>query len=57
MEKPSISIIGLGKLGSPMVAAYASKGYKVIGVDVNSNLVRLINEGKVPVFEPKLQIT
>jgi len=54
MEKPNISIIGLGKLGSPMAAAYASKGYKVIGVDVNPEFVRLINEGKEPVFEPKL---
>ncbi len=54
MTKPTLSIIGLGKLGSPMVAAYASKGYKVIGVDINPEFVRLINEGKPPVFEPKL---
>lgn len=54
MAKPKISIIGLGKLGSPMVAAYAFRGYKVIGVDVNPQVVKLINEGKPPVFEPKL---
>ena len=54
MTKPTLSIIGLGKLGSSMVAAYASKGYKIIGVDVNPEFVRLINEGKPPVQEPKL---
>lgn len=54
MLKPSLSIIGLGKLGSPMVAAFASKGHKVIGVDVNPKYVQAINEGKPPVFEPKL---
>jgi len=55
MEDKKISIIGLGKLGSPMVACYASKDYKVIGVDVNSGFVRLINEGKAPVSETNLQ--
>ena len=54
MQKPNLSIIGLGKLGSPMVAAFASRGFDIIGVDVNDNFVRLINEGKPPVFEPQL---
>jgi len=49
-----VSVIGLGKLGSPMVAAFASRGFEVIGVDVNSEFVRLINEGKPPVFETDL---
>ena len=54
MSKPKISVIGLGKLGAPMVAAYASKGYEVIGVDINPGPVGLINQGKPPVFEPRL---
>lgn len=54
MNKLTISIIGLGKLGSPMAAVFASKGWKVIGVDTNPNFVQLINEGVPPVFEPKL---
>ena len=54
MQKPIISIIGLGKLGSPMVAAYASKGYKVIGVDVNADFINALNEGKAPVEETNL---
>lgn len=51
----SISIIGLGKLGSPMVAAYASRGCNVIGLDINIDFVRAINEKRAPVFEPQLQ--
>jgi len=54
MEKQNLSIIGLGKLGSPMVAAFASRGYRVIGVDINSDFVRAINEGKPPVSETNL---
>lgn len=49
-----ISVIGLGKLGTPLAAVLASKGYEVVGVDVNSRNVELINEGKTPVFEPGL---
>ncbi len=49
-----VSVIGLGKLGSPMVACFASKGFRVIGVDVNPEFVAKINAGEAPVFEPGL---
>jgi UDPglucose 6-dehydrogenase len=38
-----------------MVACFAAKGHRVIGVDVNERFVRLINEGKPPVTEPGLE--
>jgi UDPglucose 6-dehydrogenase len=50
-----VSVIGLGKLGSPLAAVIASKGHEVIGVDINQELVRLLNEGRAPVLEPGLQ--
>ncbi len=51
-----LSVIGLGKLGSPMVACFASKGFDVIGVDYDQNKVRAINGGQQPpVDEPGLQ--
>ncbi len=53
-EMRSVSVVGLGKLGSPMVACLAEKGYSVIGVDVNPTFVSQINEGKAPVQEPGL---
>src|SRR5262249_25168139 len=49
-----VSVIGLGKLGSPFAACLAAKGNRVIGVDLNDRFVQCINEGKPPVFEPGL---
>ena len=51
----TVSVIGLGKLGAPIAACFAHKGYRIIGVDANPQTVRLINEGQSPVFEPRLQ--
>jgi UDPglucose 6-dehydrogenase len=50
-----LSVIGLGKLGSPLAAVFASKGHHVIGVDLNPVFVEKINEGVAPVEEPSLQ--
>lgn len=55
MQKYSISIIGLGKLGSPMVATYASKGHDVIGLDINNDFVKAINKKEPLIFEPHLK--
>lgn len=49
-----ISVIGLGKLGSPMAACFAAKGFTTIGVDLNESYVEAINEGRSPVYEPDL---
>ncbi len=49
-----VSIIGLGKLGSCMAAAYASKGHEIIGVDINSDFVDKVNKGQAPVKEKDL---
>lgn len=51
----SVSIVGLGKLGAPTAACYAHKGFHVVGVDVNTQTVGMINEGHAPVFEPGLE--
>lgn len=49
-----VSVIGLGKLGASMAAAFASRGLDVIGVDVNQSAVDLVNQGKAPVQETDL---
>jgi UDPglucose 6-dehydrogenase len=49
-----ISIIGLGKLGSPMAAVMVHKGHTVRGVDVNPDYVSAIQTGRPPVNEPGL---
>ncbi len=51
----AVSVVGLGKLGAPMVACFASRGKKVIGVDRDERVVRLVGEGRAPVFEPGLE--
>jgi UDPglucose 6-dehydrogenase len=49
-----ISVVGLGKLGAPMAACFAAKGFTTIGVDVNDAYVDAINDGRAPVYEPGL---
>jgi UDPglucose 6-dehydrogenase len=48
----SVSVFGLGKLGSCIAATIAQQGVPVIGVDVDPEKVRKINEGLPPVDEP-----
>jgi len=50
-----ISVVGLGKLGAPLAAVLASKGFRVVGTDVNPAFVDAVNSGKAPVDEPRLQ--
>lgn len=50
-----LSVIGLGKLGSPLVACLADAGHEVVGVDVNRDFVSQLEDGVAPVSEPGLQ--
>jgi len=53
-KKVTLSVIGLGKLGAPMAACLAAKGFPVIGVDVDARKVDALNRAQAPVFEPGL---
>ena len=50
----SISVIGLGKLGAPMAACFAARGFTVHAVDLNPQKVDAISRGVPPVHEPGL---
>lgn len=50
----SISVMGLGKLGSPLAACLAAAGFQVHAVDVDSRKVDAVNRGMAPVHEPGL---
>jgi UDP-N-acetyl-D-mannosaminuronic acid dehydrogenase len=51
-----ISIYGLGYVGLPVAAALASRGFQVIGVDVNAAVVDVINSGGIHIVEPDLDM-
>lgn len=53
--KTKYSIFGLGKLGASMAAAIASRGFDVMGVDVNSRAVDMLAAGYAPVQETGLE--
>ena len=50
-------MIGLGKLGAPMAAAMAARGFSVIGVDIDEARIAAVGQGRPPVFEPNLAET
>lgn len=43
-----IAVVGMGKIGLPLAAQYASKGHTVIGIDVNPETVATINSAEEP---------
>lgn len=54
MNFDTISVIGLGYIGLPTAAAFASRRKKVVGVDVNHHAVDTINRGAIHIVEPDL---
>lgn len=51
-----ISVIGLGYIGLPTAAMFASRKVEVVGVDVNRHAVDTINRGDVHIVEPDLDM-
>lgn len=54
MSFNTISVLGLGYIGLPTAAMFASKEKNVIGVDINQHTVDTINAGKIHIVEPDL---
>lgn len=54
MSFRTISVIGLGYIGLPTAAAFASCQRQVIGIDINAHAVATINRGEVHFTEPEL---
>lgn len=51
----AISVFGIGKLGAVVAGCHASRGFSVIGVDVNRHSVECCNRGVPPVQEPGIE--
>lgn len=56
MNFETLSMIGLGYIGLPTAAVFASRKKNVIGVDVNQHAVDTINNGEIHIVEPELDI-
>lgn len=55
-NSPSVVMIGLGYIGLPTAALIAQNKTYVHGVDINPEVVEIINQGKIHIVEPELDI-
>lgn len=50
-----ICVIGQGYIGIPTAALFAENNCEVVGVDINENTVRLLNNYQIPIEEPGIE--
>jgi GDP-mannose 6-dehydrogenase len=50
----SISLFGLGYVGTVSAACFAHMGHKVVGVDVSHDKVGMLDSGKSPIIEARI---
>ncbi len=55
MKLNNICILGLGYIGLPTAAMFATHGFKVTGVDVNDRVVHALQNGEIHIHEPGLK--
>lgn len=56
LKHKNVCVIGLGYIGLPTAALLANKGYAVHGVDISQEVVDIINQGKIHIVEPDLDV-
>lgn len=54
LKKKTVCVVGLGYIGLPTAALLASNNHDVVGVDLNSEVVQTINQGRIHIVEPDL---
>ncbi len=54
-DPKTVVVVGTGYVGLPAALLMARVGHKVIGVDINENIVKAINEGVMHIKEDELQ--
>ena len=47
----TVAVVGLGKIGLPLAVQYAQHGWRVIGCDINPQVVEMINTGQSHIQE------
>lgn len=56
MQHRKICVLGLGYIGLPTASLLGTKGYQVVGVDIDQSVVETINRGATHINEPDLDI-
>ncbi len=56
LESKKITVIGTGYVGLVLGAGLAEWGHKVVCVDILEEKIRLLQEGKMPFYEPGLDV-
>ena len=54
MDFKKICILGLGYIGLPTAAMFATHGVKVLGVDINPGIIETLSSGQIHIHEPGL---
>jgi UDP-N-acetyl-D-mannosaminuronic acid dehydrogenase len=54
MGESLVCVVGLGYIGLPTAATLAASGHRVVGVDVNPDVVETVNAGRIHIVEPDL---
>jgi UDP-N-acetyl-D-mannosaminuronic acid dehydrogenase len=50
-----ICVLGLGYIGLPTASTFATNGLRVIGVDINPQVVNILKSGQIHIVEPGLR--
>lgn len=51
LTQAKIAVVGLGKIGLPLVVQYTQHGFEVIGCDINPDIIETLNAGQSPLQE------
>ena len=55
MNFQKICVLGLGYIGLPTASTFAANGLKVLGVDINPNVIETLRSGNIHIHEPGLR--
>lgn len=55
MPMRKICVIGMGYIGLPTAAMFATHGFEVVGMDINNRVVETLKNGELHIHEPGLK--